>query len=232
MEAEKFYDDVTQEILNIILDIPLLHEFDKLNINQLQLFFIQFYHLVRTFPQYLGALIWQSPDEAIRLAIVDNLVDECGGIMRIEQGEISDAHPIIYRRVTRALGINDQELASVPPRHYTQRMLDELKKLFIFSPFIQAFGGMAPGIESISSTWIDVIQNGLKKKNILTRDDLLYFELHTVVDMKHSGLFRNAIIPYLNTETSRKLLRDGALIMVNAQKWLFDGIAKDFSSPY
>ena len=108
----------------------------------------------------------------------------------------------------------------------------ELKKLFIFSPFIQAFGGMAPGIESISSTWIDVIQNGLKKKNILTRDDLLYFELHTVVDMKHSGLFRNAIIPYLNTETSRKLLRDGALIMVNAQKWLFDGIAKDFSSPY
>lgn len=227
MIPEKFYDKVTDEVLNIVLEIPLLHSFSDLDITQIKLFTTQFYYLVKAFPRYLGALIWKAYDENIRLALVDNLVDECGGIEHIKSRELIGTHPAIYRRITRALDISDHELEGTQPRPYTKRMLDELEALFINAPFIESFGGMAPGIESISYIWIDVIHKGLARQKFFVEEDLYYFSLHTVVDKDHSSVFKNAIIPYLNDNAARDQLRDGALRMVHAQKILFEGIASD-----
>lgn len=228
MNAAKFFDSVTEEILQIILETPLIRNISQLNRAELQQFFVQFHYFVDAFPRYLGALVWQSPDDKIRLVLLDNLIDESGGFERIQSLNSADTHPALFRRVLHRLNISDQQLATFPPEDYTRQMLSELEKLFIHSPFLEAFGGIAPGVESIFYTWIEVVQKGLEAYSYFTQDDLLYFSLHAVVDHEHSNALKNAIMPYLNTEYNRKLLRRGALTMVYAQKHLFEGLTKQF----
>src|SRR5579862_4826875 len=102
MKAAPFYDSVASEIQEVILSVPLLHRMDELTSEQIRFFCSQYYHLVQAFPRYLGALIWLSTDEKVRLTLVDNLVDECGGMENIEKQNLLQTHPEIFRRVTRA----------------------------------------------------------------------------------------------------------------------------------
>ncbi len=69
-------------------------------------FAYQCYEFVRCFPLFLGMLIANLPKEEhwTLMVLVDNLVDECGGYEMLSAGDISGAHPRLFRRLFVALG--------------------------------------------------------------------------------------------------------------------------------
>ncbi len=225
-----YFDVVADEILEVMLSIPLLHELADLNHKQLVLFTTQFYQFVKNFPRYLGALIWKFPDENIRFALANNLVDEVGGFNHLEKMDRTATHPALFRKFASTLGLTEEDMNNAQPRHYTQQMLDTLDNLFIHSHYIKAVGGLAPGMESIFNTWIDLVLQGLRKTQRYSEKELLFFSLHTIVDEEHSEIIKVNLLDYLSSEENRKLLKEGAYTTVNAQKQFFLSLSEEIKA--
>lgn len=210
MKSEIYYDCVANEASNIILSAPILYEIHNLDIHQLQFFFSQFYYYVDAFQRFLGAVIWQTNNEIIKFALIDNLIDECGGFEKIKNRDYSEAHPEMLKRFVKKLSGNDTHLPKSNMSIHTRILINSYNNLFINSPFIEAIGGIAPGTESTSPKWFNVIYQQLKRREQFSEEDLFYFKLHTVIDEVHGNILKESLIPQLNTIENRILLKNGA----------------------
>jgi len=228
MKAKIFYEKVAKEILDIILSVKLIHQFQELNLNQLKLFAKEFHAFVDYFPKYLGALIWQSPYESIRLVIIDNLIDESGGLKKIENLDTSATHPMDFRRFAYKLGLDDQVLFDLKSaRPYTIKMLEDLNDLSIKSEFFVSLGGIAPGVENVFHAWIKIICDGLKQHDIFDSRDLYYFSSHAILDIEHGEQFKNAILPILADKEKQDAIQQGAHRMTQIICNFFYGLSED-----
>ncbi len=226
--SEDFFDELAQESLDTVLAIPVLHQFKHFNDSQLRLFSKVYYKLVAYFPNYLAALIWASPEDKIRLVILDNLVDECGGIEKIRAADLTEIHPNIFKRFAKSLGLSAETLDDhTDIRTYSKKMLSDITNLSTKSPFLVALGGVSPTLENTAQVWLDIIYKDLKTQKRFRDEDLFYFSMHAEVDIEHGRKFKDAILPLLKTEEDRKQLRQGAMRMVAILDNLFNSLAID-----
>jgi len=121
-------------------------------------------------------------------------------------------------------------MSNAKPRHYTQKMLDTLDNLFIHSHYIKAIGGLAPGMESIFNTWIDLVLQGLRKTKRYSEDQLIFFSLHTIVDEEHSEIIKINLLDYLSSEENKNFLKEGAYTTVNAQRQFFLSLSEEIKT--
>lgn len=229
MKADIFFDQLTQESAHLIMSVPILHQFDRLNLTQLKLFAKEYHVFIDYFPQYLGALIHKSPNETIRLAILDNLVEESGGMEQVEHLDGSKTHPEIYRRFAYKLGVTKQELFSGNQRPYSNKMLNDLKELSTHADFFTALGGITPGIENVFHQWIGLVYQGLRKHDFLNEEDLYFFSSHAIMDIEHGEKFKQCLLPFLDVPKRREQLSIGATRMEEILKDFFTGLADDFA---
>jgi pyrroloquinoline-quinone synthase len=157
----------------------------KLSRDELRTYAGQYLHHVLAEPTYLSAVHSNTPhftsggksDLCTRQAILQNLVDE-------ELG--TENHPALWKRFAHALGLTDEDLASVAPLPATQDLIGTFTRICRNSPYyaglaaLHAFEAQVPQIAAVKIA-------GLREFYGMT-DPAAYgfFSVHQEADIVHS----------------------------------------------
>lgn len=223
LKSELYYDLLVEEVSSILLSSPLLLKIDMLPLSQLRYVFSQLYYFVDLFPGLLAALLWQCPDERIRFAIVENLVDECGGIEKINARDFTATHSGLLKKFVMRLDRNNPLFPTKGIE--VDILINSFKKLFIYSSHIEALGAMA-SMEGMSTKWFGLIYEKLLNRHEFSSSDLLFFEIHLQIDDGHGNAFKEVLMPLLKNKNDFVLLRHGILTSVNIWKTFYENLAE------
>ncbi len=107
--ADDFFEKLEKETIKIIIETPLIYQFDRLNDKELQIFAQQFYYYGYHFSRFLGISIWRSFDDKIRSAVASNLIDELG-IISSENIDPEQSHMNMFIQFAKVVGLNEVDL--------------------------------------------------------------------------------------------------------------------------
>lgn len=222
--AEQFFKELNAECQNHIAvrGHPFLRKFSqgKVPPSGIKKFAEQYYLFSRWFSRYLAALASNIPDEAPRAPIIKNLWEEYG------MARMEDAHPNLFRRFVRSAGVDMSKLEETDALPATRVFIDEYLFLCREGNFLEALGAMGPGTESVVPYFYKPIFEGLKKSGRFSKEDIFFFEAHIELDVEHGQNIQNAIMPYANDEANQRLIRKGALRILDTRTVLWDGLEK------
>lgn len=228
---QKLFDQTQQEALSIVMKAPILNEFEYLNKRQLQEFALGFFHFVKLSPKYFTSLLARSPNDMMRLTLIDNIIDEMGGVNNIQESDSSDTHPNLYRRFAYELGLSDRQLDYInEAKPYAKSMHDNFCHVAFDSPFWRSLGGLSPGIENVFDQWVGKIYKGLLARKEFSPGALIYFDIHAALDHIHGEKFRECILKSLVNEEDFAQLRDGALTVARVHRKFLDDFAQSIHS--
>ncbi len=228
MACHPFLKQLNEEFANHpAINHPFLSKIGTLSIDQLKTFASQFYLYVRMFPRLMGAIVYNTPDESVRLPLILNLINECGGVRNLNGFDNQYTHPALFRVFTRALGIPEKELEATEPLPSTRQFIETYEHLYLQSPFLKAMGAVGPGTEcAVPKMYLPILE-GLRTQNHFSENDLHFFALHLPIDQEHCDMICEALAPYLNDEENRRLVREGALEALESRKQFWDGLEKE-----
>lgn len=146
------------------------------------------------FPRYLRAVIARLPREDHQELLGENLAEEQGQLCPDERGTLIELgidpasvdgvpHPELFARFRRAVGLSDTDVATPP--------LPTIEWRSGFHGMLRAgsaaygVGALGLGTETVVSTIYPYILEGLKRIDSLSREDIVFFELHCHVDDQH-----------------------------------------------
>jgi pyrroloquinoline-quinone synthase len=150
--------------------------------------------------------------------IVENLFDEMG------QGDRDLVHPELFRRLTRAIGIDDGQLAAIPTAPETQFMIDTYLGLSQRYGYLSALGAVCFASEGIVNALYTQIYHGIRDCGPIAAEDLMFFDVHIHVDDSHAANLANLIGPRLQQETQVVLMEQAISAAMDARVQFFDGI--------
>lgn len=224
---KRFSSSVMQAFREVTADHPLWnHEFlvrcrtGQLTLAEVQVLAVQMYKFSKEFNRILAGILACCPDEQAQLVILDNLFDEMG------QGDSSLAHPELFRRFTRELGINDKTLANLPTEPETRHLIDTYLNLPHQYGYLAALGAVCFASEGIVSALYTQLQAGIVGAAFLPKEALLFFDLHIDVDESHAAKLAALIEPRIvGTEAAMDVNR-AILDAMDARVGFFDGILR------
>ena len=144
----------------------------------------QYYAFESTFPRLLSAIHSRTTDPAARQQILDNLWDE-------EHGSAN--HAELWLRFAEGMGVAREDVRRATPNEGTQRLTDSYWAAALqASPAaaiaaLYAYEGQVPAIaaEKVS---------GLRQRyGVDDERTLAFFEVHSTLDIEHSGAERDMI---------------------------------------
>lgn len=192
----------------------------KLTFAEVKTLAVQMYQFSKAFNRILASVMANCPDDEAQFVILENLFDEMG------QGDFSKAHPILFRRFTRALGISDDELAQLDPTPETEQLIETYLNLAPKYGYLAALGGICFASEGIVNTLYRHLEKGIEQVKNFTRDDLIFFELHIDLDDDHAEHLAQLIQPRLKSVEDHHRINDAIQMAMNARYRFFDGVQR------
>jgi pyrroloquinoline-quinone synthase len=179
--------------------------------------FVRQHHFYsRHFTRYLLALTSNLPDEADRLALMDNLFDEMG---LGDHGGVP--HSQIYREMMRALRV---ELGAEPILPSTQHLIDTMFECCRSPRPMVGFGALCLGAEAIVPRMYSSILRGFDGVGE-PRANLSFFEIHIEADDEHAHTMRRIIDRELERDPqARTDLEYGASRAIAARIAFFEAL--------
>lgn len=212
MNAKSLFEDVNQQAQDRLLSAPILNKLTQLNTPQLHYLFSQLYYFVERFPSLLGLLLWHTTDDRIRFAIVDNLIDECGGADKVHNNDFSATHSGLLKKFILSMDLPERKLAAQSIQ--TDILLNRFKQFYLHSTTVEVLSSMT-SMESMSTQWFNLLYSQLKQRNEFAKDDLYFFDLHTQLDEVHGSILQDVLMPLLRTENDLALFKHGVLTSVS-----------------
>lgn len=225
MNPEKYFEQVINETAVTLISAPILNKLDVLATHQLHFLFSQIYYLVELFPGLLATLIFQTNDIGIRFAIIDNLVDEFGGIEKIRNNDYSSTHSQLLKCFLEKLS-TETPAKLVDKATTTKIMLSHFRKLFIHSTLVEVLGAMA-AMEGASTKWFNHLYQKLIARKEFSDDDLYFFKLHTVMDEDHGNILKEKLLPLLTDKENLAFFKNGATTAALISKHFYIGLSKE-----
>lgn len=226
MKPDNYFDQVINQTAEILLSVPILSQIHIMPSSKLHFLFSQIYYFIEMFPGFLGTLIWQTNNEKIRFALIENLVDECGGFDRIRNRDYSATHSGMLKKFIE--GINGSRGVLAEKSVHTKIFIRNFEKLFINSTFIETLGAMA-SMESVSTKWFNLIYQQLIKRNEFSEESLYFFKLHIQMDEDHGDVLKETLIPLLKNNEDYVLFKNGAMTSVNNWKNFYFALAEEIA---
>ncbi len=172
------------------------------------------------FPHYLRAVIGRLESQEHRTLLASNLAEEQGHLGEDDMEALEElgidpstvegvSHPELFLRYCTALGLTEADLA-IPPIP-TIEWRSAFKALLRAGSGAYAVGALGLGTEAIVSTIYQPIVRGLKRVPELRREDIVFFELHCLVDDQHYEDLRTISIALASTPEGRTDLERGML---------------------
>jgi pyrroloquinoline-quinone synthase len=194
----------------------------NLSLPDVQVLAVQMYKFSKEFNRILASILSYCPDETAQLVILENLFDEMG------QGDVSQSHPELFRRFTRAIGIDDHTLAALPTAPETRTLIETYLGISSKYGYLAALGAVCYASEGIVSSLYSQLYRGITGSAPLTKESLIFFEVHIDVDDSHAAKLSAVIEPHIcmSNEDLDTKIRLAIVDAMDARFQFFDGIER------
>jgi pyrroloquinoline-quinone synthase len=192
----------------------------ELTLPEVQILAVQMYKFSKEFNRILASILSCCPDDYAQWVILDNLFDEMG------QGDLSHAHPELFRRFTRGLGIQDEELHQLPTEPETESMINTYLGLAHQYDYLSALGAVCYASEGIVHSLYSQLHLGIQGAAPLPKESLIFFEVHIDVDDSHAAKLAELISLRLKTERQAVDMHRAILDAMDARVRFFDGVQR------
>lgn len=222
LNPELYFDQVLNEAKDILFTAPILYQINSMSNSQLHFLFSQLYHFVELFPCFLGALLWQTDNEVIRFALIENLIDEAGGSENINSRNYNHTHARLLKTFVQQLSPAKQVAEQ---NIHTKILISQFNKLFVHSTFIEAMSAMAC-MENWSNSWFNILYSELQQRKQFSQEELYFFELHLSLDEQHGSILKEILLPLLNDTDNYQLLKNGAFTAASIWRNFYQELAQ------
>ncbi|MBW4688661.1 MAG: iron-containing redox enzyme family protein [Komarekiella atlantica HA4396-MV6] len=188
-----------------------------------QLLAVQMYKFSKEFNRILASILSCCQDESTQLVILENLFDEMG------QGDVNQSHPELFRRFTRALGIDDKTLAALPTAPETLALVETYLRIPHQYGYLAALGAVCYASEGIVSSLYTQLYKGIVGAAPLSKESLIFFEVHIDVDDSHAAKLAAVIEPRISTSEEDIKVKLAIVEAMDARVQFFNGIQRQIS---
>ena len=189
-----------------------------LTLSEVKILAIQMYKFSKQFNRILASIVTCCLDEQAQWVILDNLFDEMG------RGDTSQAHPELFRHFTRAIGISDAELEAAETFPETQLLIDTYLSLAQDYGYLSALGAVCYASEGIVRSLYTQLYIGIQGASPLSKDQLIFFDVHMDVDDSHAAKLAALINPRIQDASEAVDIHRAILEAMDARAQFFDGI--------
>ena len=228
MEPSQFIQQLEEEVrAHPAVRHTFLKRFatEPLTVEQIQIFGLQHYQLVKVFVTYMTNLLSKFPDGAGNRFFGPIFNDEFG------QWTIFRSHSALYRNFLKALGLEEEAWGRVQLLPETTWFIQAHLELTRSEEFLVGLGAIGPGHEfSIPLMFNDLVE-GLHRNTRLSDKETEYFLMHIEEDVEHAKLFNEAIAHYAPDEQGQEKVRHGTLTSLSARKIFWDGLHRAIFEP-
>ncbi|MEH2049650.1 TenA family transcriptional regulator [Nostoc sp.] len=214
----------------IAINHPLWnHEFltrcqtGNLFLPDIQVLAVQMYKFSKEFNRILASILSCCQDESSQLVILENLFDEMG------QGDVTQSHPELFRQFTRALGIHDETLASLPTAPETRALIETYLQMPHKYGYLAALGAVCYASEGIVSSLYTQLYKGIVGAAPLPKEALIFFEVHIDVDDSHAAKLAAVIEPRITMNEEDIKVKLAIAEAMDARVQFFNGIQRQIS---
>jgi pyrroloquinoline-quinone synthase len=195
----------------------------QLTLPEVQILAVQMYKFSKEFNRILASILSRCPDESAQLVIVDNLFDEMG------QGDLGQAHPELFRRFTRAIGITDESLAVAPTAPETLNLIATYLEIPHQYGYLAALGAVCFASEGIVNSLYSQLYQGIVGAAPLPQESLIFFEVHIDVDDSHAANLARLLEPRVTTQEQANEINQAILKAMDARVQFFDGVERQLA---
>ncbi|OQX06344.1 MAG: hypothetical protein BWK73_31115 [Thiothrix lacustris] len=224
MNAPVFLQELKERVNNHpFLRHPFLQQFSTqpLTFEQARTFALLYYpHILRT-RLYQANALGVTPDEGIQAVLADILYDEYGN------GNPANSHMEVYRKLLRALDFSETEMANAPITPEQQGYIDTMMRVTQGTDWLAAVGVAGIAGEWPIPPYYRMLLTGLRTVPGITEDALELFVGHIELDIHHSHIVEEAILPYLETREGQASLWRGIELNLNARLVQLSGLQRE-----
>lgn len=224
MNAKTYLHELKDKVMDHpFLRHPFLQQFSSqpLTFGQARTFALLYYpHILRT-RLYQANALGVTPDERIQAVLADILYDEYGN------GDPSCSHMEVYRKLLRALEFSEEEMANAPITPEQQGYIDTMMRLTQGTDWLAAVGVAGIAGEWPIPPYYRMLLTGLRTVPGLSDDALELFVGHIELDIHHSRIIEEAIMPYLETRAGQASLWRGIELNLNARLVQLNGLQRE-----
>lgn len=201
---------------------PFLHRCRTKQLTKLDVKILagQMYKFCGELSKILANAFARCPDEYARTIIADNLYDETGN------GDEERAHPALFRRFTRALGITDEELEELRVEPETQSLIDTYLALPERCGYLGSLGAICYASQNIVAALYSQILTGIEGSLELPEESLIFFKAHVELDVDHANALINIVNRGVHTLDDSKKVLLAIKEALAARIRFFDGIER------
>ena len=224
MNAPVFLEDLKRRVAeHPFLRHPFLHlvSTQAVSREQARRFALLYYpHILRT-RLYQANALGVTPDEGIQAVLAEILYDEYGN------GDSSRSHMAVYRKFMRALDITEEEIANPPIIPEQQGYIDTMMRVTQGTDWLAAVGVAGIAGEWPIPPYYQMLLTGLRTVPGINEDALELFIGHIDLDVEHSRMIEEAILPHLATREGQASLWRGIELNLNARLVQLNGLQRE-----
>jgi pyrroloquinoline-quinone synthase len=192
----------------------------QLTLAQVRVLGAQMYKFCREFPRFLATALAACQHEEQYMVIGENLWDELG------KGDPQQAHAALFRRFTKALGLDDAQLSVIPAQPETTALVDTYMDLTRRYGVLGILGALCYASEGIVGALYSQIQRGLLRALPFNKEALVFFEVHVHVDDGHADRLESILLPMLRTQHDMQIVELAINDALYARCRFFDGVLR------
>jgi len=177
-------------------------------------------HILRT-RLYQANALGICPDENIQFVLSDILHDEYG------LGEIEHSHMQQYRNFMLALGLSIKPASEYTLLPELQLYISTMEQLTRNGDWLEAVAAVGVASEWPIPKYYSLLLEGLRNIPGIEEQYLELFSGHVELDVGHSRLIEQALLPYLNDEQNQARFTRGIDINMNARRILHQGLYRE-----
>ncbi len=225
MEGKEFLENTKKELLNH----PLFNDSFIDNINSVPVFkidkaqcFAKLYypHILRT-RLYQASALAITPDETIQYVLSEILYDEYG------LGDITKSHMQLYRNFMEAIGLDIRDESEYRIIPELNMYISTMQQLTRNGDWLSAVAAVGVASEWPIPKYYKLLLNGLRKIPGIDDSSLELFTGHVELDVEHSKMIENSVLPYLDSATNQKRFSAGIRINMEARRVLHAGLNRE-----
>ncbi|MDD4974763.1 MAG: iron-containing redox enzyme family protein [Bacteriovorax sp.] len=177
---------------------------------------IQFFSAVTFFSRPMAALSAKIPFPALRMEIVRNVWEEHG------EGNFEKTHDKTFRELLLRLGnVQDSDIDKRALWPEVRVFNTTLVGACVVDEYLIGVGVMGM-IERMFVDISNIIGQGIVHNGWLTEDNMIHYNLHKVLDIRHSADFFNVLKPsWEESETNRYYIEQGLRMGAEVFNYLY-----------
>lgn len=225
MQAKEYMNKAKDSLLqHELFSDPFIQTFS--NLDQFELAsarrFAELYypHILRT-RLYQANALGICPDENIQFVLSDILHDEYG------LGEIKHSHMQQYRNFMAALGLSIKAASEYILIPELKLYISTMEQLTRNGDWLEAVAAVGVASEWPIPKYYSLLLKGLRNIPGIEEQHLELFSGHVELDVEHSRLIEQALLPYLHDKGNQARFTRGIEINMNARRTLHQGLYRE-----